>query len=482
MPGSLALPRVGGLGLVAAFLLSACGSTAPATPVLTGEPPTTRIPVIIDTDLDLSDIAAIAVMLRDPKLDVRAISITGAGLVHCQGGRRLIRYILDELDASATPFGCGREDPGKDGHAFPSEWRAAADAGFGLDITPKVEEGIPRDAVEVISAAVAGSPSAPTIVTLGPLTNLEDAFTADPALADRLAGIHAMLGSVEAPGNVLVDGHTAVDRLEWNAFADPSAVSAVFDAEVPISIMPLDATDDVAVPADLADRLESDHTAGGADLVRELLIRNPSRLQGGQGQQLWDELAALSFTAPDLAQWTESGLTVDADGRLTEDEAGRPARIATSADRPAVELALIEALRRDGPRATPFQLAGTLGISFDGFTCTVTGHSDRDGPHRVDYKSTVGKASGAAIVGTTAPQTWQDVLDLLPVMDQQTELPSWLVIGPLAADASGDGEVISVTGDLMEGFYGPICYTGAWPHGRFVAGMPFEVGSGPIGS
>ena len=481
MSGLRALP-VGVLGLVVAVLSSACDSSTSSAPVVTGEPPTTQIPVVIDADLDLSDIAAIAILLRDPKLDVRAISIAGTGLVHCQSGRLLTRYILDELDASATPFGCGRQDPGKDGHSFPSEWRAAADALFGLDITPQAEAGVPRDAIEIIRAAVADSPSAPTIITLGPLTNLEDAFAADSGLADRIATIHAMLGTVEAPGNVLTDGHAETDRLEWNAFADPSAVEAVLGTEVPISIVPLDATDDVPVPADLETRLETDHKAGGADLVRELLIRNPMRLAGGQGQQLWDELAALSLTDPDLARWTESGLTVDAEGRLTEDEAGHPARFATSADRPAVEIALLEALRRDGPRATPFQLAGTIGITFDGFACTISGHTDRDGPHRVDFKSTTDKPSGAAIVGTAAPQTWQDVLDLLPVMDQNEKLPSWLVVGPIAADGFGIGKTITTTGDLLEGFYGPVCYTGAWPHGRFVAGMPFEVGSGAIGS
>ena len=482
MPGPRALLRVGLLGLVAALVLAACGSGASATPVLTGEPPTIRIPVIIDTDLDLSDIAAVAILLRDPKLDVRAISIAGTGLVHCQGGRRLIRYILDELDASATPFGCGREDPGKDGHAFPDEWRARADAGLGLDITPKVEEGVPHDALEVIRAAVADSPSAPTIITLGPLTNLEDAFAADPGLADRLAGIHAMLGTVEAPGNVIVDEHTEADRLEWNAFADPSAVAAVFDADVPLSIVPLDATDDVPVPADLADRLETDHAAGGADLVRELLIRNPTRLEGGQGQQLWDELAALSFTDPDLAQWTESGLTVDADGRLTEDEAGSPARIATSADRPAVETALLEALRRDGPRATPFQLAGELSVSFDGVTCRISGHSERDGPHALAFTGREDNPSGVFIVGTSEPHTWEDILKLLPTFDVQGEPPDWLVIGPSVDDKLGTGSEVTTTGDLAEGFYGPVCTRGVWPAVTFRAGTPFEVGSGAIGS
>ena len=87
------------------------------------------------------------------------------------------------------------------------------------------------------------------IVTLGPLTNLEDAFAADETLADRLAGVHAMLGTIDAPGNVFVNGLDGKDPFEWNAYADPSAVSAVLASDVPISIVPLDATEDVPVPS-----------------------------------------------------------------------------------------------------------------------------------------------------------------------------------------------------------------------------------------
>ena len=473
--------RVTGLGLGLALLATACGGSPVATPILTGEPPTTQIPVIVDADFDLSDLAAIAIMLRDPKLDIRAIAIDGTGLVHCQAGRLMARYVLDELGAPDIPFGCGREAAGPDGHSFPADWRATADAAFGLDIKPRAESGVPLSAVEVIEQAVADSPSAPTIVSLGPLTNLEDAFTADPKLADRVAGIHAMLGTIEAPGNVFVDKHTESDHLEWNAYADPSAVAAVFGTDVPLSIVPLDATDDVPVPPGLTEQL-ADVRAGGADLVHELLVRNPIRLASGIGQQLWDELAALTFTNPDLADWTESALTVDELGRLVQDEAGRPARFASAADRPAVEAALIEALGRGDPRATPFQLAGQLGVTFDGRTCAITGHSDREGPHRVDFKHTTGKPAGVAVVGTVAPHTWQDLLDILPDANAQAAAPDWVVVGPVATDDTGTGAQATATADLTEGFSGPICYVGTWPDVVWTPGPPFEVGSGAIGS
>ena len=459
----------------------ACSSSAETSPsIRTGEPPTERIPVIIDADFDLSDVAAIAILLRDPGVDVRAITISGTGLVHCQGGRLIARYLLDELGSPDIPFGCGREAGGPDAHQFPAAWRTRADTGFGLDIPPQAESGVPRDAVDVIKNAVDTSPSAPTLVTLGPLTNLEDALAADETLADRLAGVHAMLGTVDAPGNVFVNGLDGSTPLEWNAYADPSAVSAVLASDVPISIVPLDATKDVPVPVDLADRLKTDHKAGGADLEYELLVRNPDRLRAEDGQQLWDELAALALTDADLVSWEDVTVSAGDDGRLVRDDGGRSIRYASSADRSAVETALLDALRRGEPRATPFTLGGSLAVSFDGTTCSLTGSSDQPGVHDLTYTGPAGQPSGATVIGVEAPHTWAEVTSLLPTVDPQASPPPWISEGPNAVDANGIGTPVTATGTLETEVAGPICLTGAFPNLRFVPGQPFPVGGGAI--
>ena len=472
--------------LIAAIAALALGAAAcsPTTegspPTRTGEPPTDRIPIIVDADFDASDIAAIAILLRDPAVDVRAITITGTGLVHCQAGRLMTRYLIDELGAGDIPFGCGRESGGADAHPFPDAWRAAGDDAFGLDIPPQAEPGTPHDAVDVIRTAVDDSPSAPTIVTLGPLTNLEDAFAADDTLADRLAGVHAMLGTLEAPGNVFVNGMTADDPLEWNAYADPSAVSAVFASDVPVSIVPLDATDDVPVPPDFATRLESDHKAGGADLVYELLIRYPDRLRPEFGQQLWDELAALALTHPDLVEWEDTTVTVGPDGRFVEDEAGKTLRFAASADRGAVETALLDALRRGEPRATPFSVVGSIVVLFDGTTCSVTGTSDQHGVHELRYEGPAGTPSGGGAIGIHAPQDWDDFRLQLPAIDPKGPVPEWLSLGPVALDGDGSGEPVTAAGPLEDDLAGAFCFSGTWPSLVFVPGRPIQVGAGAI--
>jgi pyrimidine-specific ribonucleoside hydrolase len=470
------------VGIIAAALI-ACGPSAGSPPaLLSGEPPTARIPVIVDADFDLSDIAALLVLLNDPTIEIRAIAIDGTGLVHCQAGRLVTRYLLDELGAPDIPFGCGREAGGPDAHPFPDAWRAVADDAHGLDIAPSAESGVPRDAAKLIAETIDSSPSAPTVIALGPLTNLEDAFAADPTLADRIAGIHAMLGAVDAPGNVLIDGHGQEDRLEWNAYADPSAVEAVFATDVPISIVPLDATDDVPVPLDLPERLASDHKAGAADLLYELLVRNPDRMRVELGQQLWDELAALTLTDPDLATWEEVPLLAAADGRLSRDEAGRPVRFATAADREAVERALLVGVRRGPSRATPFRLAGSLSVSFDGTTCSLRGESNEVGLHLVDYRGPTDGPSGVTIAGVRPPNRWEQLLALLPTLDVQAQPPDWVAVGPVAEDNEGSGRSVTTAGDLEEATYGPICFRGLLPDITFTPGIPFQPGVGELGA
>jgi inosine-uridine nucleoside N-ribohydrolase len=467
------------------LLLAACGTSSEATPSPVASEAGARVPVIVDTDVEQSDLAALAILLRDPAIDVRAITIAGTGLVHCSGGRRAIRYVLDELGAPDIPYACGREDGGPDARPFPDEWRATADAAYGLAIPPKALPTTPPDAVTLLGETVAASPSAPTIVALGPWTNLEDAFAADPTLADRVAGIHAMLGTIEAPGNVLVDEHTTAEPLEWNAFADPSAVAAVLATDVPVSLVPLDATDDVPFPADLLDRLAADHGAGGADLVYELLVRWPPRTRAEEGQQLWDELTALALTAPDLVTWEDmdiatvdgpDGSTDGATGIIVRDPAGRPARVATAADRPAVEAALLDALDRGDARITPFAVTGEIAIGFDGTSCTRTADSTGPGFHLVSFTSTAGGPSGVVLGGVRAPATWADLQATLATFDVATGVPpEWYIDAASITDASGSGEAMTTTVALEAATYGPLCFTGQPPDLTVTLGEPFDI-------
>ena len=227
------------IGVVAAALaLAGCaapsdgdGELVPAGAL--GAPPKSAdaTPVVVDTDLGGDDLVALAFLLRHPDVDVRAITVAGAGLVGCDPGVDIVADLLTALALAPVPVACTREQGEPGGAEFPQEWRQLAATGT----------GIPRPAstllAERVSAAaligrLARRVDGLVVVALGPMTTLARLAATAPASYERLAGVHAMGGSVDGPP---VDGVA-----EWNAAADPAAFQAVLAAGVPLTIVPED--------------------------------------------------------------------------------------------------------------------------------------------------------------------------------------------------------------------------------------------------
>jgi inosine-uridine nucleoside N-ribohydrolase len=468
--------------LVAGAVLVGCGttsvSTEPSAPPSAEPTREAPLPIVIDTDLDVSDTGAVAALVLDPEVDVLAITITdaGTGVTKCGSARKVMGYLLDELGRADIPYACGGAAPGDDALPFPPEWRSPADAGWGMDIPPRPEEGIPESAVDLLTRTVQEADAAVTVVALGPWTNLAAAAAADSTFMAGVARIHAMAGAVDAPGNVFVGDVGADDHLEWNVVLDPSAFAGVVATDVPITLVPLDATEDVPVTEALKARLGQSE-AGGANLIFELWVRVPGRI--GEGQQLWDELAALALEEPDLVSWEDLTLAVDGNGQLARADAGRAVRVAMSADAPAVDDALVQALERGGARATPFALEGTITVTWDGTTCT--GEPTQDvaaGVTGLEFANASGEPGGVSIIGTVNDRTWSDVEEYLRSFDAATaeEQPDWVVVAGSLLDETGQGGAVQGTAILEAGTYGPVCITGEWPDDiRIVAGEPFEV-------
>ena len=245
--------------------------------------------------------------------------------------------------------------------------------------------------------------------------------------------------------------------------------------DVPIDLVPLDATDDVPVPADLVERLAALPDAAGANLAWELLVRFPGRMAADEGQQLWDELAALAVSAPDLVTWRDATVVAGDHGAIRPDAAGRPVRYAASADAPAVVAALLTALERGGPRPDPFALAGSLEATWDGTTCSMTAPDD-SGLYDVTYTGPAGQPSGVMVAGVAAPGTWADLETFVADLDLSTETspPAWLLLGGQLLDEPGAGSPVGGTAFVEPGTWGPVCVQGTWPD------LTFTIGSGTI--
>ncbi len=457
---------------------TAAASPAPAspTPAASG-----KRPVVFDTDMGMDDLLALYVILRDPTLDVRAIAIDGTGLIHCGAGIRNMRRILGAFDRLDIPFGCGREEPGPNGRSFPNEWRATSDAMYGVVVPPVVASEFPPDAVTILHDALAASADPVTILALGPWTNLQDLFVANPDTIAKVAGIHAMAGTIDAPGNVELGGTTAAKKVEWNVGADPDAFAAVMALDVPVSLVPLDATNDVPTPADIVETLDADHAAAGADLAFETYVRSPFLHEAGN--YWWDSAAAVALTNPELFTWEDATTSVTLDGpatgRINRDPAGRPTRIAVGADTARVTEAVLAGLRRGAPRPEPFATIGAMRVVFDGATCRLEGEPPtKAGLVRIDFANRSSLPAGLLAAGARPPKTWADALNLIETIeldDPALVIPDWIVQvdGPGPFAEPGKDALALVT--LPPGSLGVACATGQWPDLAFVDGGSFTL-------
>jgi len=467
-----------------ALLFAACGSGTPSatlsaspttTPVATPAGPT---PVVVDTDLGFDGILAVAYLLRHPAVDVRAVTVTGTGLVHCLPGLQIMARLLATLERADIPVSCGRDEPLVGGHAFPEEWRDTTDGAHGLALEPASVSNPAATAPELLASVAADGAEPITVVALGPLTNLADALSANPSLASRIARIVQMAGAVDVTGNVPTDpdGEGTPGPAEWNVYADPAAADTVFRSGVPITLVPLDATQAVPVDEAFFAGLEADHAAAPADIAYELLARRGL----GMGDYLWDALAAVVAVdeavvtiepiklAVVTAEGPDSGRTVRADD-------GTEVRVATAADRAAFEERFLAGLRVGAPRPNSFALVGTITLGFDGTACVDdAAETIASGDWRLDVETTAPGTTVPVVVSFHDGFGWDDLETYFATAADPTAQPPFLDVTGLTVLEGPSSTALIVR--LTPGISGIVCLNFEGESGRAWAGSgPFTV-------
>ena len=319
--------------------------TSQASPTPVGE----VVPIVIDTDMAPDDWLAILLLLGRDDADVRAITVTGAGEAHCEPGVRHALALVKLAGHSGIPVACGRETPIAGDRAFPAPWREGVDALLGIEI-PAGEAPADVDAVELLTSTVLADPGEVTLLTLGPLTNVAEAVAASPQLVDAIPSVVVMGGAVETGGNVGVSGvGIENDVAEWNIFVDPLAAKQVLESGLPVTLIPLDATNDVPVTPEFAHRLAADASSPELAFAAAVFAERRDAIISG-GYFFWDPLAAAVAVDPEIATFEERQLTVVADegptsGAVVDGAPDGPVvRFATSADAARLEAMLLEGL------------------------------------------------------------------------------------------------------------------------------------------
>lgn len=285
--------------------------------------------ILIDTDPGIDDALALLVAWGSPGVRVVAVT-TVAGNVPLATSTRNVFRLLDLRRPAVPPrVAAGAAAPlarplvtatryhGADGLGDLDDWPDAAAA-------PE-----PAGAVGLILDVVRRAPGPPTLVALGPLTNVALALDADRAALGRLGRVVAMGGAVDVPGNV-------TPAAEFNFHVDPEAAARVLAAGLPLDLVPLDATRQAVLSrADLEAALAA---RPGPLAARIAAFSRPGfrvdLAAGGRGMILHDPLAVAAALDPTLVQWEPVRLEVGPDGETRRAPGPPNCRFARVVDTP----------------------------------------------------------------------------------------------------------------------------------------------------
>jgi purine nucleosidase len=278
---------------------------------MTGDADSPRRPIILDVDTGVDDALAIALALRSPELQVMGIT-TVSGNVHLDQATANTLLTLDVLGAppisvvrgAATPLGGsqtltaahvhGGDGLGGVSARYPASSRQAA-------------EGAPRFLLEMIRR----HPGILTLVATAPLTNVALALREDPETMRQLCGITVMGGAVRVPGNV---GPVS----EFNFAVDPDAAAIVVRAGLPLRLVPLDVTEQVALTEEA---LEPSERGGPVSRfiqnITALTMQFHREREGVAGIFLHDPLAVGAVIDPSLVREEAMPIDVERRGELT---------------------------------------------------------------------------------------------------------------------------------------------------------------------
>ncbi len=366
------------LVVIAALAISVAGCGGDdAAPTTTASvvPQGLRTPVVVDSDLAIDDLVALAFLLSSDDVEVRAVTVSGTGEVRCPAGLGVVRALLARTGDEAVPVACGRSTPLAGTHEFPADWRDAADAGWGVLVPLDVQEPDRGSAGQLLGDAV--EPGV-TLLTLGPLTNVAEALRVDGGLTDRVSSIVVMGGAVDVAGNVL-DPALDAAHSEWNFYVDPMAASEVVGSGAPVVLVGLDATNRVPVTSEFLERLAVNSHTAAASLVASLYEANPLVASGDA--YFWDALAAAAVVDPGLLMTQRVDIAVVNEdgpdgGRTIRSDEGFPMDVATDADTAVFEELLLRTLDGVAPGSAlvePPPPVGEAVVVYDGTDCTYDG-------------------------------------------------------------------------------------------------------------
>lgn len=309
--------------------------------------------LIIDTDADIDDMMAVLYLLKSPRVDIKAITTVGDGVTHWEYGAKNISNLLELAGSSRIPIARGARKSLSPAGTVPSDWRTEADEVAGIKLPNNPVQPIRVHASEFISEIIQKSPTKISLFCIGPMTNIAKALNKTPAIKDNIERIYIMGGAILTPGNIVGRPQGFRNQVaEYNVFLDAKATSDLFNSGVPITLVPLDATEHAPITKEFFERISNpkNRTTPAANFVYEV-IKPYAILQKRVKSYFCDPLAAVIMTHPEVATYRDLKLMVNLKkgpeyGRLMMTKMGPNIQVATGIDAKAFYDLFLETLNR----------------------------------------------------------------------------------------------------------------------------------------
>jgi pyrimidine-specific ribonucleoside hydrolase len=315
-----------------ALAIAACATGEPAETTTSTPPPPNSItgdepiPVIVDYSPTVSDVGGLLYLLSHPGVEVIAVSLPETGEAGCDLGAKVTLGILEMMGRSEVPVACSNEIQ-SGSHQWPEEFSPRNPALLDGLPSPTAKTD-PRHASELIADAAATADRPVTIWAVGPLTNVARALVDYPDAVNSIERIVIMGGAVDVAGSPMIE------PAEWNFYIDAAAAATVVNSGVPITLVPLDATNDVPVPAWYQAALAEVEQSPQIVYLTGVVSSFPNATSGFY--YFWDELAAAVITGEVPVQSKTAPLSVVVgggdNGWSRHDAGGMPVLIATDVE------------------------------------------------------------------------------------------------------------------------------------------------------
>lgn len=250
--------------------------------------------IFIDTDGGVDDIVAICMIIASGKFTIGGISVVN-GVASVQRGATNLSRILQFVGQQIPIYAGTNQQIQGSTVQFPPIDRKRANTLALLPAVTLPKRAMPTLPLHELQKALRSKAGPVSLLCLGPLSNMRILLN-DTSVTSNIRRVTIMGGAIRVPGIVAPRGIA-----EYNFRLDPVAANSVLKRNIPITLVPLDATQFVPVIGRRLALPTATALSPAGQIMRSIILNNQ-----GDFRYYYDPLAAAILINEAIIQSSET--------------------------------------------------------------------------------------------------------------------------------------------------------------------------------